>query len=155
MLDRLVFVLEPDGVKLHWLTDGPQEKSGVKVDNATDEPTCRRGPAKLPLKEKAWNTVRLAVVGDTVKVALNGTEVYERAVEATNQRFFGLFHYTDRTEARVRSMTYAGDWPKTCHRTRSCSRRSDELRSPATARFPCRIDGLGCGRGFFAVGVLL
>jgi hypothetical protein len=112
MLDRLVFVLEPDGVKLHWLTDGPHEKSGVAFDNEKDEPNCRRGPAKLPLKEKAWNKVRLSVAGDTVKVALNGTEVYERAIEPTNQRFFGLFHYTDRTEARVRSMTLAGDWPK-------------------------------------------
>src|SRR5205085_104156 len=25
MLDRLVFLLEPEGVKLHWLTDGPQD----------------------------------------------------------------------------------------------------------------------------------
>ena len=112
LLDRLVFLLEPDGVKLHWLTDGPHEKSGMAFDNTRDEPACRRGPAKLPLKEKAWNEVRLVVVGDTVKVSLNGTEVYERAIESTNQRFFGLFHYTDRTEARVRSMTYAGDWRK-------------------------------------------
>ena len=58
-------------------------------------------PDELPLKEKAWNAVRLAVVGDTVKVSLNGTEVYARPIEPTNQRFFGLFHYTDRTEARV------------------------------------------------------
>ncbi|HSQ55917.1 MAG TPA: DUF1583 domain-containing protein, partial [Gemmata sp.] len=29
MLDRLVFLLEPDGVKLHWLTDGAADKSGV------------------------------------------------------------------------------------------------------------------------------
>jgi hypothetical protein len=113
MLDRLTFLLEPDGVKLHWLTDGPHEKSGVAFDNVKDEPASRRGPAKLPLKEKAWNKVRLAVAGDTVKVSLNGTEVYERAIEPTNQRFIGLFHYTDRTEARVRSMTYAGAWGKT------------------------------------------
>jgi hypothetical protein len=38
--------------------------------------------------------------------------VYERSIEPTNQRLFGLFHYTDRTEARVRSMTYTGAWPK-------------------------------------------
>jgi hypothetical protein len=112
MLDRLVFLLEPDGVKLHWLTDGPHEKSGVAFDNAKDEPANRRGPAKLPLKEKAWNTVRLSVTGDAVRVALNGTEVYQRAIESTNQRFFGLFHYTDRTESRVRSITHTGDWPK-------------------------------------------
>jgi tetratricopeptide (TPR) repeat protein len=113
MLDRLTFLLEPDGVKLHWLTDGPHEKSGLAFDNAKDEAACRRGPAKLPLNEKAWNKVRLAVVGDKVKVSLNGTEVYERPIEATNQRFFGLFHYSDRTEVRVRSMTFAGDWGKT------------------------------------------
>jgi hypothetical protein len=112
-LDRLTFMLEPEGVKLHWLTDGPFEKNGVAFDNTKDEPGNRRGPAKLPLKEKAWNTVRLTVVGDTVKVSLNGTEVYQRGIESTNQRFFGLFHYTDRTEARVRSMTYAGEWGKT------------------------------------------
>ena len=47
-----------------------------------------------------------------MKLALNGAEVYERPIEPTNQRLFGLFHYTDRSEARVRSMTYAGDWPK-------------------------------------------
>ncbi len=112
MLDRLVFLLEPDGVKLHWLTDGPNEKSGVSFDNTKDEPNCRRGPAKLALKEKAWNKVRVAIVGDAVKVSLNGTEVYERAIESTNQRFFGLFHYADVSEARVRSMTFTGDWGK-------------------------------------------
>jgi hypothetical protein len=112
MLDRLVFQLEPDGVKLHWLTDGPHEKSGVAFDNVKDEPACRRGPARLPLKEKAWNAVRLIVSGDAVKVVLNGVEVYERPIESTNQRFFGVFHYTDRTEARVRAMIYAGDWGK-------------------------------------------
>ena len=52
------------------------------------------------------------MAGDTLKLALNGTEVYERAIEPTNQRFFGLFHYTDRTEARVRGLTMTGDWPK-------------------------------------------
>ena len=56
--------------------------------------------------------MQLAVAGDTVKLSLNGTPVYERPIEPTNQRLFGLFHFTDRTEARVRTMTYAGDWPK-------------------------------------------
>ena len=32
MLDRLVFLLEPDGVKLHWLTDGAarEERRAVR-----------------------------------------------------------------------------------------------------------------------------
>ena len=67
---------------------------------------------KLPLNPKAWNKVRLAVTGDTVTVSLNGLPVYKRAIEPTNQRLFGLFHYTDRTEARVRGMILTGDWPK-------------------------------------------
>jgi hypothetical protein len=112
MLDRLVFLLEPEGVKLHWLTDGANEKSETAFDNATDEPACRRGPSRLPFNAKAWNRVQLSVAGDTVKLSLNGTPVYERPIEPTNQRLFGLFHYTDRTEARVRTMTYSGDWPK-------------------------------------------
>jgi hypothetical protein len=111
-LDRLTFLLEPEGVKLHRLTDGADDKSGMPFDNASDEPACRRGPAKLPLQAKAWNKVRLAVAGDIVTVALNGTAVYERPIESTNQRLFGLFHYTDRTEARVREIVLTGDWPK-------------------------------------------
>src|SRR5207302_9024759 len=93
-------------------TAGPGDESGVPFDNAVEEPACRRGPAKLPLNAKAWNRVRLAVAGDVVTVALNGTPVYERPIEPTNQRLFGLFHYTDRTEARVRGMTLTGGWPK-------------------------------------------
>ncbi len=111
-LDRLVFMLEPNGVKLHWLTDGAYDKSKVAFDNTVDEPSSRRGPSRLPLSPKAWNKVRLAVAGDIVKVALNGTEVYERSVEPTNQRTFGFFHYTDRTEARVRSVLHRGAWAK-------------------------------------------
>jgi hypothetical protein len=102
-----VFLLEPDGVKLHRLTDGSGD-----VGNATDEPDARKGPTKLPLRTKAWNRGRLAVVGDRVKVAVNGEEVYDRAIDPGNQRLFGLFHYTDRTEARVRTVTLTGDWPK-------------------------------------------
>ena len=112
MLDRLTFLLEPEGVKLHWLTDGVSEKGKATFDNTTEEPSCRRGPSHLALEPKAWNRVRVAIAGDVVKIALNGVEVYERPIEPTNQRTFGLFHYTDRTEARVRRVNFAGAWPK-------------------------------------------
>ncbi|HEV8058742.1 MAG TPA: DUF1583 domain-containing protein, partial [Gemmataceae bacterium] len=112
MLDRLTFLLDPEGIKLHWLTDGVSEKSKIAFDNVLVEPSCRRGPSQLALEPKAWNKVRLAIAGDVVKIALNGVEVYERPIEPTNQRTFGLFHYTDRTEARVRRMNYLGAWPK-------------------------------------------
>ena len=71
-----------------------------------------------PVKDAAGEIVELDLTGtwvsdaDMVKVAVNDVDVYERAVEPTNQRLFGLFHYTDRTEARVRSMVHRGAWPK-------------------------------------------
>jgi tetratricopeptide (TPR) repeat protein len=107
MLDRLVVMLEPDGAKLHWLTDSWHDKSGVKFDNLT--PT---GGAKVPLKDKQWNKGKLSVVGDRVKLEVNGTPVFERDIEPTNQRTFGFFHYADRTEARVRNVYLTGEWAK-------------------------------------------
>jgi hypothetical protein len=109
--DRLAFMLEPEGVKIHWITDGAYESSGLNIDNLTVEPNNRRG-GKLPLNDKAWNKMRLTLKGDVVTLQLNGQDVYERPVESTNQRFFGLFHYNDRSEARVRQASYKGDWPK-------------------------------------------
>jgi hypothetical protein len=112
LLDRIAFLLEPDHVHIHRLTGAGYERSELKFDNVSDEPDNRRGPAKLPLKENAWNRAKLAVAGDTVSVSLNGVEVYQRRIESTNQRTFGLFHYADETEARVRNIQYRGNWPK-------------------------------------------
>jgi hypothetical protein len=111
-LDRLTFLLDPKGVRVHWLTDGDSERTGLKRDNVADEPANRRGQGELPLKPKAWNRMKLTLVGDVVKLELNGTEIYQRSVESTNQRTFGLFHYTDDTDVRVRKVTYRGAWPR-------------------------------------------
>jgi hypothetical protein len=111
-LDRLVFLLHPTGVQVHWLTDGRHDRTGLAPDNATTEPENRRGPAALPLKPRAWNRLKLALKGDAVALRLNGVEVYERTLESTNQRTFGLFHYADATDLRVRNVTYRGEWPR-------------------------------------------
>lgn len=109
-LDRLAFLLDTDGVKVHWMTDGPYERNGIGPDNMIQEAHCRRGPATNLLRPDAWNRLKLALTGDTVALTLNGTPLYERPVEPTNQRFFGLFHYADASEARVRNVTYRGRW---------------------------------------------
>jgi hypothetical protein len=111
-LDRLTFLLDPDGVKVHWLTDAQYERTGLTPDNATAEPANRKGPDKLPLKERTWNRVKLSLAGNKVTLQLNDTEVYQRELEPTNQRIFGLFHYADETEVRVRNVKYSGQWPK-------------------------------------------
>ncbi len=65
-LDRLAFLIEAEGVRVHRLTDGAYERSGLAPDNITDEPQNRRGPSPLPLKPKAWNRLSVEIKGDKV-----------------------------------------------------------------------------------------
>jgi Domain of unknown function (DUF1583_N) len=112
MLDRLTFLLEAEGVKIHWLTDGAYERSGLAPENSRNEPNNRRGPAFLPLKPGAWNRLTLSLAGDRVALELNDQAIYERTLEPINQRSFGHFHYADLTHVRVRNVTYQGNWPR-------------------------------------------
>jgi len=98
-------------VKIHWLTDGRYDRTGLSAGNVTAEPN--RGPPELPLLPRAWNSVRVQVAGDTLTIVLNGEPVFERTIEPTNQRQFGLFHYVNESNVRVRNVRYRGDWPKT------------------------------------------
>jgi hypothetical protein len=111
-LDRLAFMLSPDGVRLHWLTDALHDRTGLLADNRTDEPTCHRGPERLPLLLGAWNRLRLTLAGHRVTLNLNGVDIYERELEPDNTRIFGLFHESDHTVVRVRGIWYQGEWPK-------------------------------------------
>jgi hypothetical protein len=115
-LDRLAFLLEPDGVKVHRLTDGAHERAGLAADNAREEPDNRRGPASLPLKPKDWNRLVLSLAGDRAKLELNDQVIYDRILESTNQRSFGLFHYADASQVRVRNVSYQGQWPRSLPR---------------------------------------
>lgn len=110
--DRLAFLLDPSGVKIHWITDRRYERFERDPANVSEEPENRRGPARLPLQHDAWNHLKIDVKGDFVQLTLNGESIYERELEASNQRTFGLFHYADRTEARVRNVVWRGEWPK-------------------------------------------
>jgi hypothetical protein len=111
-LDRLAFLLEPDGVRVHRLTDGAYERSGLAPDNIQDEPESRRGPTSIPLQPGAWNRLAVEIKGDKVILELNDRTIYERTLEPTNGRGFGLFHHADATRARVRNVSYHGQWPR-------------------------------------------
>ena len=111
-LDRLALMLEPAGVREHWITDGQHERADVACDNVIEIAANRRGPTPLPLKPKQWNHVTLNLRDAVARVELNGTLVYERTIDASNHRMFGLFHYRDISEARVRNVAMRGDWPK-------------------------------------------
>jgi hypothetical protein len=111
-LGKLAFLLEPDGVKLHWLADRVVDDwTGLAADNAVAAPGGAKGP--LPLKAGDWNTVTVQTTKDALKVDLNGTTVYQAKLSADADRQFGLFHYRDRTSVRVRNVVLTGTWPKT------------------------------------------
>ena len=112
-LGRLAFLLEPDGVHTHWITDGRHETTGLDPFNVRFDPKHQRGPEELPLIEATWNRLQLTLEDQTVRLSLNGVFIFERPLEATNQREFGLFHYADRTEALVKNVVWRGDWPTT------------------------------------------
>ena len=109
-LDRLAFILHPDGVRVHWITDAAYDRTEVRPDNLIDEPDHRRGPTPLPLRSGAWNHLKLSLQGDVARVELNGQPVFERPIESTNRRTFGLFHFADQTAVRVRNVVMRGDW---------------------------------------------
>lgn len=112
VLDRLVFLITRAGVKIHWATDGKFDRTGLDPANTFEEPGIRRGPDELPLKLDDWNHLQLKLTGDTVDLTLNGQHICSRELEPTNQRTFGLFHYADQAEARVKNIRWRGDWPK-------------------------------------------
>ena len=111
-LGRVAFLLEPDGLKLHWMTEPVGDWTGLAADNAVT-PAAGASTGKLPLNAGAWNAVALAMTKEGVRIELNGTVVYQSKVESENDRRFGFFHYRDRTDARVRNVVLLGNWDQT------------------------------------------
>jgi hypothetical protein len=110
-LDRLCLLLNPTRVDVHWITDGRHDPTSLGPDNVTAEPQHQKHKGLLPFKPSEWNSLALSVKGNTVAMVLNGTLVFSRDLEPTSLRTFGLFHYADQTEARVRNIRWRGDWP--------------------------------------------
>lgn len=110
-LDRKVFMLTSDGVQIHWATDGVHETSELDARNLYVEPDSQLNTGPLPLKEKAWNTLRLSLRGNTVTLQLNGQGIYRGDLEETNLRTFALFHYAGRNRLQVRNINWTGTWP--------------------------------------------
>ena len=111
LLGRVAFLLQPDGIRVHWVTDGSRDWTGLAIDHAVSEPLNRRGPRPLPLKSNAWNQLTLTRTELTVTLTLNGVVVYERAVDWSGDYRFGL--YRNREAQQVRNIKLTGDWPMT------------------------------------------
>ncbi len=104
-LDSQAFLLNPDGVEIHWITNGVWDRTGLDPMNKT--PTNQ---ANVPL-HSGWNQLRFEVDSDVVNISVNQTNVYSGDVPKNNDRTFGLFHYADQSEVQVRNMIWQGDWP--------------------------------------------
>ncbi len=111
-LGRTALVWEPDGVRLHWITDVPHMTiGGLSADNIATILESQRGPRPLPLMPGQWNQVTINMAENSAHVLLNGSEIYEHRLGSTDNRMFGLFHYANRTAVEVRHIVLRGDWP--------------------------------------------
>lgn len=111
-LGRTALLCEPDGVRLHWITDVPHMSlGGLSADNAVIVGAAQRGPRQLPLKAGQWNSMSVHIVSNTATLVLNGTEIYQHQLADADQRLFGFFRYKNRTAAQVRNTVLKGNWP--------------------------------------------
>ncbi|MEM8670528.1 MAG: DUF1583 domain-containing protein [Planctomycetota bacterium] len=109
-IDRLAFMLSPSGVTEHIVTDGAFERSQLRPDNRNVAPEYQRHSGTLPLKLKRWNSIKLDVAADQLKLFVNDQLAYERFIDGLTDRTFGLFHYADRHAVQVRNVVMKGDW---------------------------------------------
>ncbi|MFO0999976.1 MAG: DUF1583 domain-containing protein [Planctomycetaceae bacterium] len=112
-VDDLAFLLSPDGVSLHHLTQGVYDRTDTDPALARHDAASRRGADRLPLKNVDWNRLQLKMTGAVLQLWLNGELVFEKTLPLAMQRRFGFFHYADQTQAFVRRIQWSGEWPKT------------------------------------------
>jgi hypothetical protein len=109
-LGRLIFRLEPGGVRLYRIADRLDADVSPRI--ASHEPDRPRGGEPLPLRPGEGNTMTLRLADGRVTLVLNGATVHEGPFDPTGGRRFGFYHDKDRTDARVRDVVLRGDWPE-------------------------------------------
>lgn len=112
-LGRLAFLLEPNGIRIRWITTGDRDWTALPADNALLEPLSRRGSRELPLKENDWNQVTVRQSARDISIELNGEQIYLRRREDSSAQQFALYRATRNSPAQARNIVLTGDWPKT------------------------------------------
>lgn len=110
-LGRTAYMLHPEGLNRHWMT---AVGGRWKLPKDNEVPLNAESPVKLPLKEGEWNQVMLHLgKNHHFQIRLNEELVFDQQIEILPQgAIFGLFHYADRTTARVRNIKLTGPWPQ-------------------------------------------
>ncbi|MAT16420.1 MAG: hypothetical protein CMJ46_14250 [Planctomyces sp.] len=112
-LGRLAFLLAPEGVQLHWIIrEDEPHWSGLTLDNRVALKEDEQLVEQIPLKEGEWNQLQLEYRDGSVHLTLNDTPIVKFVNEQADIPHFGLFHFKDQTELRVRNVELTGDWPE-------------------------------------------
>jgi len=109
-LGRSAFIIRPEGVWLHRITDGrhdrtdarPDEVIGISDEHASGVPSLMPG----------WNRARFETDFNVCRLWLNEQLIATHRIKPEQSRTFGFFHYRDQTTARVRNVRLTGDWPR-------------------------------------------
>lgn len=138
-LGRTAFLIDPSGVALHRVTNGKYERSDLDPANRIEVPAASqpRKSGLSPLRIGDWNTLGLTLTGDTVRLSLNGHRIDQHVLSPDADRTFGLFHYADQSEVRVRNLVWRGDWP-----TQLPSAHQQQLRDQLAGRIDAGLDRL-------------
>jgi hypothetical protein len=107
-LGRTAYIIRPNGVFTHSLTDGAYDRTGLDPANMQAS-----GSVAAPtLKDGAWNAVRLQVTGNELKLTLNDVPLLLTEHDVEHRQQFGFFRFADEVNSRIRNVAYKGKWPQ-------------------------------------------
>ena len=110
-LGTTAFIIQPDGIMLHEMTDAGYDQTERPPDNHYLPAGKDLRRLAVPLRSDAWNRVRLELDGELAKLSLNGKDVLDYHMGKSAHLPFGLFYFADRTQAKVRDVVMHGGWP--------------------------------------------
>ncbi|MCC9602923.1 DUF1583 domain-containing protein [Stieleria sp. JC731] len=109
-IDRVAYMLRPDGCKLHWMSTGSSSWSIPKGYEVSVPGAPERS---IELKESDWNEVEISRDGDQLTIKVNGDLAYQdQPTTRDGSMVFGFFHDSRATKARIRNVVLTGDWPE-------------------------------------------
>lgn len=112
----LAFLLRPDGVALHPVTDGKYEQRMIEPTAAISVAESSASLSALPLKQRAWNQCRVQLLRDSLDIYVNeqlvcSYPIQRQAGQREQQNRFGFFRYAGDSEVLVRNVIWSSQKP--------------------------------------------
>jgi len=109
---RVAYLIEPNGLELHWLTGPGDHARGVDSTNRALDPGLKIHTPRPNLKPRAWNSMTVAIEKGAVHLNLNGQKLASGTLDSGPKPIFGLYHDRFREAVKVRNITLKGRWPE-------------------------------------------